>query len=306
MQRTRVLSAAIDVISELGYAQATVEQVTRRAGVSRKTFYDLFDDREDCAAVAFERATSEARALARAAYASESDWLDGTRAALHGLLLAMDEKPGLARLCLVEVFCAGEKAMRRRAKVVRELAQAIDRARALQGGREPSELTAEGVVGSIFAVLYKRVPTGEGAEPLVDLLGPLMSIIVLPYLGSGAASRELSRRPPKARNARPRRQARKGNPLQGLNMRLTYRTLKALVAIGDQPGISNRGIAAAAGVLDQGQISKLMSRLERLGLAENRGKGQKGGAPNAWHLTPLGVELVRAAVPHKLLRSHES
>ena len=297
----------MDVIAELGYTQATVEQVTKRAGVSRKTFYDIFDDREDCVAAAFEQATSEARALARAAYASESGWLDGTRAALHSLLLAMDEKPGVARLCMVEVFRAGEKAMRRRVELLRELAQAIDRVRALQVTREPSELTAEGVVGSIFAVLYKRAPRGDGAEPLVDLLGPLMSIIVLPYLGSGAATRELSRRKPKARKAtHQRRIARKSNPLEGLNMRLTYRTVRVLVAIGAEPGISNRGIAAAAGVHDQGQISKLMSRLEGLGLAKNRGKGQKGGAANAWHLTARGAELERVATPHKLLRSHVS
>jgi AcrR family transcriptional regulator/DNA-binding MarR family transcriptional regulator len=308
VQRARVINAAIDVISELGYGQATVEQVTGRAGVSRKTFYDLFDDREDCAAAAFQQAISEARALARATYSGESAWLAGIRAALHALLLAMDEKPGLTRLCLVEIFYAGEKAMCHRAEVAHEIASAIDRARTLEGSREPAELTAEGIVGAIFAVLHKRTLMRKSdAQPMVDLLGPLMSMIVLPYFGSRAASRELSRRPPQAQPASQQPQvARKSNPLEGLNMRLTYRTLRVLVAIGAQPAISNRDLAAAAGVSDQGQISKLMSRLERLGLAENRGKGQKGGAPNAWHLTPLGAELERVAAPQKLLRSHDA
>jgi hypothetical protein len=64
--------------------------------------------------------------------------------------------------------------------------------------------------------------------------------------------------------------------------------------IAEQPGASNREIAEGSGIVDQGQISKLLTRLARLALVENLGGGQERGASNAWHLTPRGAEVERA------------
>jgi DNA-binding MarR family transcriptional regulator len=76
-------------------------------------------------------------------------------------------------------------------------------------------------------------------------------------------------------------------------MRLTYRTTLVLEAIAHRPGVSNRMVADLAGVTDQGQISKLLARLERLGLVENTGVGHAKGERNAWALTPLGHQVAR-------------
>ncbi|MGH2832303.1 MAG: MarR family transcriptional regulator, partial [Solirubrobacteraceae bacterium] len=83
------------------------------------------------------------------------------------------------------------------------------------------------------------------------------------------------------------------DPLRDLQMRLTYRTVRVLLAIAAAPAKSNREVGAAAGIEDQGQISKLLSRLERLGLIENAGAGQVRGSPNAWELTGRGLEVER-------------
>jgi hypothetical protein len=63
-----------------------------------------------------------------------------------------------------------------------------------------------------------------------------------------------------------------------------------LECVAEQPGISNRAVADRAGISDQGQISKLMARLERLGLTANTGAGHAKGEPNAWRLTPVGQQ----------------
>ena len=60
-------------------------------------------------------------------------------------------------------------------------------------------------------------------------------------------------------------------------MRLTYRTVRVLSVIGEAPGASNREVAEGSGIADQGQISKLLARLERLQLIENTGGGQLKG-----------------------------
>ena len=117
-----------------------------------------------------------------------------------------------------------------------------------------------------------------------------MASIVLPYLGQSAAEREL-RQPNPLLQTKPRPHR---DPLDGLDMRLTYRTVRVLIAIAAHPGASNREVAAAAGIADQGQISKLLARLQNLGLIRNGGQGQPKGAPNAWALTPTGVEVERS------------
>jgi len=110
---------------------------------------------------------------------------------------------------------------------------------------------------------------------------------VLPYLGQAAAAKELTRAIPKARRA-PSRPVE--DPLDGLHMRITYRTLRVLAAIAELPGGSNREIADRAGIADQGQSSRLLTRFEGLGLVENTG-GQAKGAANAWTLTTKGDQI---------------
>jgi hypothetical protein len=58
----------------------------------------------------------------------------------------------------------------------------------------------------------------------------------------------------------------------------------------------------AAGVSDQGQISKLLLRLQNLGLICNSGDGPAKGEPNAWQLTSKGQEVehtIREQTTHK-------
>jgi AcrR family transcriptional regulator len=296
IQRKRMLAAAVEAVQDGGYAGFTVAQVTARARVSRKTFYDLFSDREDCFLAAFEQTIERARLLAVAAYAQAPGWREGVRAALATILELMQREPSLAKLCIAETLGAGEAVRSRRAEVLRELAEVIDRGRLLgAAAREPPAVTAEGVVGGIDTVLHTRLLAANAGEPtFTDLLGPFMSMVVLPYLGSRAASRELKRPAPKLAPARPvRALADSEDPFHGLNMRMTYRTAQVLAVIAERPGINNREVAAGAGVVDQGQISKLLSRLAGLQLIENRGLGVNEGAPNCWWLTRRGQQIER-------------
>jgi AcrR family transcriptional regulator len=298
IQRSRMLAAAVEAVEEVGYARMTVAQVIGRAKVSRKTFYDVFADREDCFLAAFDQAIAQASTLTREAYEREPGWRDGVRSGLTRLLIFLDDEPGLAKLCVVEALGAGARVLERRAQVLEALATVIDQGRSVTNATsEPPDVTAEGIVGAVFAVLHTRVLDG-GEEPLTNLLSPLMSMIVLPYLGARAASRELSRPALKIqRDSRQPVRARSKDPLEGLEMRLTYRTVRVLMVIAEHPGASNREIAEGSGIADQGQISKLLTRLARLKLVENTGEGQERGASNAWHLTERGAQVERATRP---------
>jgi AcrR family transcriptional regulator/DNA-binding MarR family transcriptional regulator len=296
-----MLTAAVDAVEEVGFGHMTVAEVISRARVSRKTFYDVFADREDCFLAAFEQALERARVrLADAgADAGQSSWRDSIRVSLASLLAAMDEEPGLTKLCIVEAQAAGPRALAARAAVFAELAGALDAGREAEGATgDPTDVTAEGLVGAVFTVIQSRVLEPAAARPLLDLLGPLMSMIVLPYLGPRAAARELRLPSPSPAYHQPLRLPKaSGDPLEGLNMRLTYRTVRVLMVIGQNPGASNREVAVGSGITDQGQISKLLGRLERLELVENLGDGQEKGAANAWRLTARGAAVERATTP---------
>jgi AcrR family transcriptional regulator len=302
IQRSRMLTAAAEAVEDVGYARLTVAQVIARARVSRKTFYDLFEDREDCFLAVFDQAVEQISALVGEAYAREPGWRDGMRAGVLAMLRFMDDEPGLARICVVEALGAGPRVLKRRTEVLAELKEVVDEGRSSAGARvarateEAPEVTAEGVIGAVFAVLHSRL-LAHSKEPFTALLGPLMSMIVLPYLGARAASSELTRKPPPLpKRKKPPRRAVK-DPLEGLDMRLTYRTVRVLTFIGEHSGANNREIAEGAGIADQGQISKLLTRLERLQLVHNIGEGQIMGSSNEWYLTERGGQVERATRP---------
>jgi AcrR family transcriptional regulator len=295
LQRLRILSAMARVVCEEGVGAATVSRVIGAARISRLTFYNLFEDRDDCLHAVLEEAVSLAVERATAAYASERRWVDRIGAALLALLEFFDEEPELAQLCLVQSLAASPKTLARRVEILNQLASVVDQGRlASRSVSEPPPMVAEGVVGGSLAVVHARLLRSDG-QPLVDLLNPLMGMIVLPYLGPAAAHREASRAQPRNRRVPAARSLREiaRDPLEGLSIRLTHRTISVVAAVAAEPGLSNRQVGERAGLADEAQISKLLARLARLGLMENRGEGQAKGGANAWHLTRRGEQLGR-------------
>jgi AcrR family transcriptional regulator len=297
IQRARILRAMTEVAAERGAANVTVAHVVARSGVSRRTFYELFEDREACFLAAFDQATAEIAAHVVPAFEGEKRWRERIRAALAELLEFLDEEPEVGRLCIVESLAAGPRALEHRARVIEAVKNA------LQEGHEQTSrsselppLTAEGVIGAVSSILHARLAesagrTGPNLGSFAELLGPLMGLIVLPYQGAAMATREIAR----PRSPRPKRVRGQGrDPLRELDMRLTYRTVRVLLAIAQTPDASNRQLADAAGVADQGQISKLLSRLQALGLIRNTGAGPARGEPNAWQLTGKGQQVGQA------------
>ncbi len=307
IQRSRMLAAAVRSVEELGYSQATVAHITRRARVSRRTFYELFSNREECLVAALESIVQSIRAEIDAAGLEGLAWRDRVRGGLVAILSFFDREPVLARVCVVQAMRGSQGVLERREEILAGLAAIVDEGR-LEGtrGGECPPLTAEGLVGAAFSLVYTRLLRRD-SEPLSDLVGDLMGMIVLPYMGPAAARREQAQAasPPIAKpagksaaKASAKTGSGDGDLLAGIPMRLTYRTVRVLEVIAGQPGVSNRGVGERAGVSDQGQISKLLARLERLGLASNSGEGHTRGEPNAWTLTPTGRRVAQTIRMH--------
>lgn len=284
-QRMRIVLAAAEGATALGIPELTVAAIVARAGVSRRSYYELFANREDCLLATFEEGVRRATQAIAPACAAQSQWQAAVRSGVHALLLFLDSEPALGRFCVVDALGAGERVLARRGEVVRELTTAIDRGRT-QACERPAAppITAEALVGAVLGILHARL-CDRDRSPLAALSAELTSILVRPYLGDEAAEDERRRSPPSPTRARAN-----ADRLARLRIRWTHRTIAALTAIAAAPRSSNRQVAEAVGIDDAGQISKLLSRLQRLGLIETTPPAP--GAPNAWHLTAVGQEAV--------------
>ena len=300
IQRARLIAGAVSVIDELGYARTTVGHITAHSRVSRRTFYELFTNREECLMAVLEHTLGLVNRELAAVDRDALPWRERVRLGLATILMFFDREPALARVCLIQALRGGPQVLERREEILAGLAAVIDAGR-LEGARggECTPLTAEGLVGAAVAIVYARLLRRD-SRPLTDLLGELMGMIVLPYLGPAAARREQARPAPTVARAGTAglestpRAPHAEDPLRGVPMRLTYRTALVLQGIAEHPTASNRTVADYAGVVDQGQISKLLARLERVGLLANTGQGHAKGEPNAWTLTVRGEQVVQS------------
>lgn len=298
IQRTRLLGAAVSVFDELGYQGATIAHITRRARVSRRTFYELFGDREECLLAVIDDALRALEGELAGGEPQRPSWCERVRVGLRVVLELCDRDPALARVCVVQSSRAGSAVLARRETILARLVAVVDAGRGeSERAQGCSPLTAEGLVGAVLRIVQRRLQERDGGQ-LVELEGQLMSVLVLPYLGVAAARRELLRAPAVlARGADDGGSGTgwvTGDPLEGLAMRITYRTARVLQGAAQCPGLSNRQLAASAGIGDEGQASRLFVRLQRLGLLANQSAGRLKGVPNAWALTDRGVRVVKA------------
>lgn len=300
IQRTHILEALATTVAERGIGGLVLADALAHAGVTRRVFYGLFEDVDAALLAAFELGVRRAKERVQPAYAVHARWRDAIRPALAELLRFFDDEPAFGRLCVVHSLSGGPELMRSRAEVQAALWEVVDRGRGegVASRTDPPEVIAEGVVGAVQAVVQTRLLAQDGdppdKRPTIELFGSLMSLIVLPYLGYGAAQRELGRPAPVVRGSG--EEPVDGHRGEYYGVRLTYRTGRVLSAIARYPGASNREVAECAGIVDQGQVSKLLARLQNAGVIENLTAATARGAPNSWRLTELGERVERGVI----------
>ncbi len=191
VQRERLLAAMIGAVTESGYSTLTVQNVLTRAGISRPTFYEQFEDKEDCFLAAFDASAARMRERVGAVAAdTESTWRDRLRHGIAELLRFIADEPEEARMVIVEARASSPAGLRRRDELLDHFASCIDAFVREDLDEAPSAIAAAGVVGGIESVLYARLQKGE-TDDLDALLPSLMYFAVLAYAGREAAGEAL-------------------------------------------------------------------------------------------------------------------
>jgi AcrR family transcriptional regulator len=191
VQRERLLAGMRRAVAELGHRAVSVQDVVERAGVSRPTFYEHFENKEDCFLTAFDVAAARLRDRLEVAVAEAGDrWRDRLRTGLRELLVFVATEPDPALTLIVEARSASPAAQQRRDRMLDRLAGWIDAQARDELPEPPLSVAAAGVVGGVEALLYSRLNSGE-TEDIESLLPSLMYFAVLPYAGHEAAAEEL-------------------------------------------------------------------------------------------------------------------
>ncbi len=192
-QRDRLLDAAVRVVAEKGYGATTVGDLTKEAGVSRTTFYELFDDKEQCFLAAYDNAVEVLVRRVTAAYELAGSWPERATAGLSALLEVLASEPALARLSLVEIGNAGPAAQRRHRAAMQRLTPLFEEGRDhAPGGRNLPANTSRMAIGGVTGLISDELLAGR-AEQLPGLLSDVFFATLVPYIGPGAAAREVER-----------------------------------------------------------------------------------------------------------------
>ena len=308
-QRARILEAMVELAAERGFAGVSVKLLTGRAGVSTRTFYEEFEDLRACFLAVLDLALERAGGLILQAYAREQRWQDGVLGALASLLAFFDSEPALTRVWFVQALAAGPWALGRREQIAGMLRSMIVEHWVARGDQPPDPVAATGVMASVLGLIHTHLVT-ERPEPLIELLGPLMGLVTSLYLDKEDVAREVQRGAQLAREIQAGEDTRWTLPAQAARERegqdvalpatlanpSSRRARECLLFLAEQNGRgfspSNREIAAAIGVTQQSQISRLLSQLAEENLAVKRSAG--AGKRNEWRLTPRGEEIARA------------
>jgi AcrR family transcriptional regulator len=192
-QRNRIHRAMIEVVSERGYPETRVVDVIGVAGVSRKTFYELFESKEDCFLAAYDFLLEGLLREATEAFeaAPGSPWAERIAAALEALLEHLSRHPDEARFAIVEVLAAGPKALARRDAALRQFAGFLEPGRTETNVELPG-ITSLAVAGGINELLYSEILHGAAGR-LPSRLPDLTFWATLPFLGAEGATAERER-----------------------------------------------------------------------------------------------------------------
>jgi AcrR family transcriptional regulator len=196
-QRGRMLDAVAVVVAEKGYAATTVGDIVSGAGVSRKTFYEHFADKEECFLAAWDIGVQVLFDAITEARAGADGPIDRMRAGVRAYLETLADEPAFARSFFIEVVAAGPRAEARRAEVHERFAE-LFAANHEQARHEMPELPAvppeipRAAVGAVNELVFDYVRDRRTGE-LPDLADTILHLELVLFAGHEVAARATGR-----------------------------------------------------------------------------------------------------------------
>jgi AcrR family transcriptional regulator len=292
-QRGRLVAAVGAVAWEQGPDSLTVERICERAGMSRRTFYDIFTKVEDALAGAVEDAHEQLwREIDRQVQTTVApDWPRAMSTVIVALLAAVERDPAVGWLCVIELAGVLPSAEAARRQSMSRLATLIDDGydgNGWEAGEWARAQAVMGATGALWELVRQRLADRDPEHSVGELAGPAIFLVLVPYVGRAEAMR-LATHPPVLTLSAP------GTFVaERSSERLTELTQQSLLFLRDRPLASNIEIAEGIGVNHASQMSRHLHRLanERLVVATRHGRS------NEWSLTERGAQVAAQLASH--------
>jgi AcrR family transcriptional regulator len=273
-----------ELIAELGDTAIGVHHVCQRAGVSRRTFYDLYVDRDACLldtlGVAQDRLVG---CVADAVVAVGPEWEDRAVAAMRALVGTLCADRVLGYLCVVAPLGAGREALTLRGATIDEIGRVLGEPPQLAA---PTDLVLAAALGGVWE-LVRRHLAEDGEQG--DLAAPAIYALLAPFIGRRRAVTRASVLSGDPKNFVARWTPSDAGADQPSGLLVTELTRQTLEYLGEHPDATNIAVARAVDVRHESQISRHLARLQRAGVVRHR----KQGRTNAWQLTEQGADVAR-------------
>jgi AcrR family transcriptional regulator len=294
-QRDRLVVAMGELVTELGGTAIGIHHVCQRAGVSRRTFYELYVDRDACLLDTFGVAQERLHGcVTEAVVAVGPEWEDRAVAATRALVGTLCADRVLGYLCVVAPLAAGRDALRLRRAAIDELGRVL--------GEPPSVEPAADVVlaaalGGVWELLRRHLV--DEASPS-DLTAAAIYALLTPFVGRRRAVIRASALGGPATFVARWTPSDVGT--EDLGLLVTELTRQTLDYLDRHPDATNIAVARAVDVRHESQMSRHLARLRREGVVQCR----KEGRTNAWRLTARGQEAARSLRSARQLQDKDS
>jgi AcrR family transcriptional regulator len=188
-QRGRILAGFAQAVVEHGYSSTTITLISEAASISRNTFYEQFENKEDCFIAAFDTVATHVRQEMSEAAERGSTWPERAAAATAAAVAFFAKAPELARLCLVESVAAGAPVNSKLGESIELCAEELRAKRPRATGKmQTPEATEEVLVSGAVTLLARRLNEGR-EEQLLELVPEIVEMILGPYVGGNDARR---------------------------------------------------------------------------------------------------------------------
>jgi AcrR family transcriptional regulator len=163
--RSRLLEGMARAVAARGYAETTIADIVREASVSRRTFYEHFEDKAQCLVALYEAASHNALKVLREAIDPRHDWEEQVERALAAYLGCMAADPVLLRTLFIEILGLGPPGLAARRRMNQEIAaymlEVVNRS---DGHVAVTPDLAMAVVGGIHELVLQAIEDGKVTE----------------------------------------------------------------------------------------------------------------------------------------------
>jgi AcrR family transcriptional regulator len=294
-QRDRLVVAMGELVTELGGTAIGIHHICQRAGVSRRTFYELYLDRDACLLDTFGVAQKRLHGcVTEAVVAVGPEWEDRAVAATRALVGTLCADRILGYLCVVAPLAAGRDALSLQRATIDEIGRLLGEPPSVE---QAADVVLAAALGGVWELLRRHLAEETSQT---DLTAAAIYGLLAPFVGRRrAVVRAGALGHPGTFTAR-------WTPsdvgTENLGLLVTELTRQTLEYLDKHPDATNIAVARAVDVRHESQMSRHLARLHREGVVQRR----KEGRTNAWRLTARGQEATRSLRSARQLQDKDS